>query len=88
MLAVVSDLYYGGEALTAEQPQAFTCPYCGKMGYTEATLQEHVTTDHADSTIEVVSQAFLTQIYFKISVVAVGSYVPRLSVLSLSGTRQ
>lgn len=48
------ELYYGGEALTAEQPQSFTCPYCGKMGYTETTLQEHVTSEHADSSIEVV----------------------------------
>ncbi|OWF38320.1 E3 ubiquitin-protein ligase KCMF1 [Mizuhopecten yessoensis] len=49
------DLFYGGEALTAEQTQAFTCPYCGKMGYTEATLQEHVTSDHSDASTEVVS---------------------------------
>ncbi|XP_021378605.1 E3 ubiquitin-protein ligase KCMF1-like isoform X2 [Mizuhopecten yessoensis] len=48
------DLFYGGEALTAEQTQAFTCPYCGKMGYTEATLQEHVTSDHSDASTEVV----------------------------------
>ncbi|XP_074642860.1 E3 ubiquitin-protein ligase KCMF1-like isoform X2 [Tubulanus polymorphus] len=48
------DVYYGGEALTSDQPQAFTCPYCGKMGYTEATLQEHVTSDHSDSSSEVV----------------------------------
>ncbi|XP_060076551.1 E3 ubiquitin-protein ligase KCMF1-like [Ylistrum balloti] len=48
------DLFYGGEALTAEQTQAFTCPYCGKMGYTEATLQEHVTSDHSDTSTEVV----------------------------------
>lgn len=49
-----SDLYYGGESLSLDQPQSFTCPYCGKMGYTEVTLQEHVTADHADSTNEVV----------------------------------
>ncbi|CAM9388353.1 unnamed protein product [Lampetra fluviatilis] len=48
------DLYYGGEALTAEQPQSFTCPYCGKMGLTEATLQEHVTSEHAEASTEVV----------------------------------
>uniref|UniRef100_A0A8C4QPC4 E3 ubiquitin-protein ligase KCMF1 n=1 Tax=Eptatretus burgeri TaxID=7764 RepID=A0A8C4QPC4_EPTBU len=48
------DLYYGGEALTAEQPQSFTCPYCGKMGLTETTLQEHVTAEHAEATTEVV----------------------------------
>nr|CAD7398186.1 unnamed protein product [Timema poppensis] len=47
-------LYYGGEALTVEQPQAFTCPYCGKMGFTETTLQEHVTSEHSETSFEVV----------------------------------
>ncbi|XP_066991493.1 E3 ubiquitin-protein ligase KCMF1 isoform X2 [Anabrus simplex] len=48
------DLYYGGEALTVEQPQAFTCPYCGKMGFTETTLQEHVAGEHPETSFEVV----------------------------------
>ncbi|XP_059480801.1 E3 ubiquitin-protein ligase KCMF1-like isoform X2 [Neocloeon triangulifer] len=48
------ELYYGGEGLTVEQPQAFTCPFCGKQGLTEATLQEHVAAEHADITFEVV----------------------------------
>ncbi|XP_061171353.1 E3 ubiquitin-protein ligase KCMF1-like isoform X1 [Saccostrea echinata] len=48
------DLYYGGEALTAEQPQSFTCPYCGKMGYTDATLHDHVTSEHGEASTEVV----------------------------------
>ncbi|KAK9758625.1 Zinc finger, ZZ type [Popillia japonica] len=49
------DLFYGGEALTnVDHPQAYTCPYCSKMGFTEATLQEHVTADHADTSFEVV----------------------------------
>lgn len=52
------DLYYGGEALTVEQPQAFTCPYCGKMGFTELTLQEHVTSEHSETSFEVVSSCF------------------------------
>lgn len=47
-------MYYGGEALSVEQPQSFTCPFCGKMGYTEATLQEHVTSEHSDTSFEVV----------------------------------
>lgn len=50
-----SDLFYGGEATTAEQPQAYSCPYCSKMGFTETLLQEHVTTEHADTSVEVVS---------------------------------
>ncbi|KAL0979888.1 hypothetical protein UPYG_G00191150 [Umbra pygmaea] len=48
------DLYYGGEALSMEQPQAFTCPYCGRMGYTEISLQEHVTAEHTETSSEVI----------------------------------
>lgn len=48
------DLYYGGEAISIEQPQSFTCPYCGKMGFTESTLQEHVTAEHPDTNADVV----------------------------------
>lgn len=50
-----TELYYGGEAFTADQPQSFTCPYCGKMGFTESALQEHVASEHSDASIEVVS---------------------------------
>ncbi|XP_029109079.1 E3 ubiquitin-protein ligase KCMF1 [Scleropages formosus] len=48
------DLYYGGEAFSVEQPQSFTCPYCGKMGFTETSLQEHVTSEHAETSTEVI----------------------------------
>lgn len=48
------DIFFGGEAISAEQPQSFSCPYCSKMGFTEALLQEHVTAEHADMSIEVV----------------------------------
>lgn len=48
------ELYYGGEGVSVEQPQSLTCPYCTKMGFTEATLQEHVAADHPDTTFEVV----------------------------------
>ncbi|XP_044580784.1 E3 ubiquitin-protein ligase KCMF1-like isoform X2 [Cotesia glomerata] len=48
------ELYYGGEGVSVEQPQSLTCPYCTKMGFTEATLQEHVASDHPDTTFEVV----------------------------------
>lgn len=54
-LFVLLDIFYGGEAVTAEQPQSFSCPYCSKMGFTEVLLQEHITSDHADTSIEVVS---------------------------------
>ncbi|KAF5296882.1 hypothetical protein FQR65_LT10148 [Abscondita terminalis] len=50
-----SNLYYGGEALSnIEQPQAYTCPYCSRMGFTDSTLQEHVASDHAETSFEVV----------------------------------
>ncbi|KAL3183173.1 hypothetical protein MRX96_006940 [Rhipicephalus microplus] len=48
------DLYYGGEAVSVEQPQSYTCPICGKMGFTELALQEHVIAEHMDATSEVV----------------------------------
>ncbi|XP_028312251.1 E3 ubiquitin-protein ligase KCMF1-like [Gouania willdenowi] len=48
------DLYYGGEAFSVEQPQAFTCPYCGRMGYTEMSLQDHVAAEHTETSTEVI----------------------------------
>ncbi|KAM0736569.1 E3 ubiquitin-protein ligase KCMF1 [Formica fusca] len=48
------ELYYGGEGVSVEQPQSLTCPYCAKMGLTEATLQEHVAAEHPDTSFEVV----------------------------------
>lgn len=47
-------MYYGGEGVSVEQPQSLTCPYCTRMGFTEATLQEHVAADHPDTSFEVV----------------------------------
>ncbi len=46
------DLYYNGDAQV--EPQSFACPYCGKLGYTEFTLCEHVTLEHEDDNYEVV----------------------------------
>ncbi|XP_068915965.1 E3 ubiquitin-protein ligase KCMF1-like isoform X3 [Tenebrio molitor] len=49
------DFFYGGEALTSlELPQSYTCPYCSRMGFTDVTLQEHVSSDHVDTSFEVV----------------------------------
>lgn len=56
-------MYYGGEALSADQPQSLTCPFCGKMGYTETSLQDHVTADHPDTAYEVVRDDFKTVVY-------------------------
>ena len=49
------DLFYGGEAVQFDQPQSFTCPYCGKLGFTENQLHEHVSGEHLSSSAEVVS---------------------------------
>lgn len=49
------ELYYLGENISFDQPQSFTCPYCGKLGFSESTLLEHVTTtDHVDTGLEIV----------------------------------
>ncbi|XP_065355016.1 E3 ubiquitin-protein ligase Kcmf1 isoform X2 [Calliphora vicina] len=48
------ELFFGGEMLNSEQPQSFTCPYCKKMGFSDATLLEHVSTEHTETSLEVV----------------------------------
>jgi len=51
-----NDLYFGGESALAatEHQHSFTCPFCSKMGYTETTLQEHVSSLHSEASQEVV----------------------------------
>ncbi|KAM7363132.1 potassium channel modulatory factor 1 isoform 3-T5 [Cochliomyia hominivorax] len=48
------ELFFGGEMLNSEQPQSFTCPYCKKMGFSDATLLEHVSSEHTETSLEVV----------------------------------
>ncbi|XP_073828268.1 potassium channel modulatory factor 1 isoform X2 [Musca autumnalis] len=48
------ELFFGGEMLNTEQPQSFTCPYCKKMGFSDATLLEHVSSEHTETSSEVV----------------------------------
>ncbi|KAA0201664.1 hypothetical protein HAZT_HAZT008521 [Hyalella azteca] len=48
------DLFYGGEGVGNEQPQSLTCPFCGRLGFTELTLMEHTTAEHHDTNTEVV----------------------------------
>jgi len=44
-----NDLFFGGDSsLTSEHQNSYTCPFCSKMGFTEATLQDHVTSHHSD----------------------------------------
>ena len=49
-----TDTFYGGESITSDTPQSFSCPYCGKLGYTETGLYDHVTSDHTETPYEVV----------------------------------
>jgi len=62
------DLYYGGDgggpqhmgsssatvAGAPEETTSYSCPYCPKGGFTVATLIEHVSSQHADATHEVI----------------------------------
>ncbi|XP_046643506.1 E3 ubiquitin-protein ligase KCMF1-like isoform X2 [Daphnia pulicaria] len=48
------DTFYGGESISSDTPQSFSCPYCGKLGYTETGLYDHVTSDHTETPYEVV----------------------------------
>ena len=41
------DVFFFGESVALDLPQAFTCPLCGSHGFTEATLQEHVAAEHS-----------------------------------------
>lgn len=69
---VILDLYYGGEALALEQPQAYTCPYCNRMGFTDTALMEHVTAEHADTTLAVSYLPFLITLnkpLFKVEII-------------------
>jgi hypothetical protein len=49
-----SDLYFGGDSTLSEIQNSFTCPFCSKMGFTENTLQEHVSSQHLETSAEVV----------------------------------
>jgi hypothetical protein len=49
------DTFYGGESISSDTPQSFSCPYCGKLGYTETGLYDHVTSDHTETPYEVAS---------------------------------
>lgn len=48
------EVFYGGETINTDQPYSFTCPFCGRMGFTETTLQEHVTSEHSGATQQVI----------------------------------
>nr|XP_039262792.1 E3 ubiquitin-protein ligase KCMF1-like [Styela clava] len=48
------DLFYGGEGIGMDSPPSLTCPLCGKKGFTEVNLQEHVNSQHLETSVEVV----------------------------------
>ena len=49
------ELYYGGEASSSSSGHhSYTCPFCAKLGFTEPSLNDHVTSHHSESTQEVV----------------------------------
>ncbi|XP_065187515.1 E3 ubiquitin-protein ligase KCMF1-like isoform X2 [Sycon ciliatum] len=48
------EVYFGGDTISYERAQCFTCPLCGQMGFTERRLQEHVVTEHDNASKEVV----------------------------------
>uniref|UniRef100_A0A1A9VM81 RING-type E3 ubiquitin transferase n=1 Tax=Glossina austeni TaxID=7395 RepID=A0A1A9VM81_GLOAU len=50
----VIELFFGSGMLNSEQPQSFTCPYCKKMGFSDATSLEHVSAEHMETSLEVV----------------------------------
>lgn len=45
------DLYYGGEAVARERAQSFTCVACGRSGFTDASLYEHLRSAHSERPI-------------------------------------
>lgn len=38
-----------------DQAVSFTCPYCGRFGFTDINLHDHVSNEHAEAGNEVVS---------------------------------
>ena len=54
LICFIIDLFFAGENLTNDQPYSFTCPICGRLGFTNATLYEHVNIIHSDNSIQVV----------------------------------
>ncbi|XP_055330160.1 E3 ubiquitin-protein ligase KCMF1-like isoform X2 [Paramacrobiotus metropolitanus] len=48
------DIYYGGESISHDQGQSFTCPYCGEMGFGEGDLANHVDLRHPNTITDVI----------------------------------
>lgn len=48
------EVFYGGDILSMDLSQSLTCPHCGKMGFVETSLSEHVTAQHSNAATQVV----------------------------------
>lgn len=59
----ILELHYSGESHATQHPQSFTCPLCGKLGFSESQLHSHVNRQHSLSQgmhQEVVSSNYCT----------------------------
>lgn len=52
--SISTDLYFAGETLANDLPHSYTCPFCGRLGFTDSTLYEHVNVSHNDNSTAVV----------------------------------
>lgn len=45
---IVLELFYGGDGNSPVDfyPQSLSCPFCRRIGFSETTLRDHVTSDH------------------------------------------
>lgn len=44
---ITIELHYSGESHATQHPQSFTCPLCGKLGFSESQLHSHVNRQHS-----------------------------------------
>ena len=57
------ELFYSGESASGiVQPQSLTCPFCGRLGFTEASLVDHVTSAHSSDSASNDSQEVICPI--------------------------
>jgi len=68
LIIVCADLFYGGETVSLEQQLSYTCPLCGRLGFTDVLLQEHVGVEHTDASQEVVRFDGWTDLSFRQSI--------------------
>jgi len=80
------EVYFGGETTPIEQIQSFTCPICGKMGFTENLLYDHSVQEHSDTFTEVSCPICCsTQQNVELSALTIEDFTSHLSVEHRSG---